>query len=240
MTIRSLLELLFPTRCLVCRTRLHYGSKKVICELCRDGVKCVGERICLSCGCDLPKGGRRRGGWCGACLQHPPYYTQARSLFLYEPPLPALVKAFKFNHDMVALTGLKELLVDSDFGEYEECDLIIPVPLHIKRLKERGYNQSLLLAKTFFPQCIEKISPNILLRDLNTRPQTTLSGDKRRKNLAGAFVVYSQDEVVGKSICLVDDVFTTGTTVNQCSKVLRAAGASSIFVLTLTRVKISG
>ena len=240
MKMRNVLELLFPARCLVCRARLYYGSENIICELCRDEVQCVGERICLSCGCELPRGGTHRAGWCGACLQHPPYYTKARSVFLYEPPLPALVRAFKFNHDMVSLTGLKELLVDKDFGEYEECDLIIPVPLHSKRLKERGYNQSLLLAKTFFPRSIEKISSNILVRERHTRPQTTLSGDKRRKNLAGAFVVHSKNEVVGKSICLVDDVYTTGTTVNTCSKVLRDAGAASILVLTLTRVKITG
>ena len=239
MEMKNVLELLFPRRCLVCRARLHYGSHNVICESCRDDVKSVGEQLCVSCGCELPKRGRRENGWCGACLQHPPHYTTARSVFLYEPPLPALLKAFKFDHDMVSLTGLKELLGDRNFGEYEECDLIIPVPLHNKRLRERGYNQSLLLAKTFFPGCLDKISTNILLRDRYTIPQTTLSGDKRRKNLVGAFVVHSQDELVGKSICLVDDVYTTGTTVNACSKVLRDAGAASVSVLTLARVKIS-
>ncbi|MBI5556992.1 MAG: ComF family protein [Deltaproteobacteria bacterium] len=115
-------------------------------------------------------------------------------------------------------------------------DRIIPVPLHMNRLRQRGFNQSLLLARAFFPDQRNKIIKTALRRQRDTIAQTGLTGLSRRKNLRDAFVVEKKDDVSGKKILLIDDVFTTGTTVNECARVLKQAGAERVDVLTLARV----
>ena len=112
---------------------------------------------------------------------------------------------------------------------------IVPVPLHVDKLRSRGFNQSLLLAKALFPEEKKKIG-HYLCRSRATIPQTGLNGDERRKNVVGAFAVPEPQKIEGKKICLVDDVFTTGTTVNECAKTLKKAGAAEVEVATLAMV----
>lgn len=238
MNYHSVFDLLFPLSCLGCGSRVYYRDRKALCQACSDKVKRLIEPLCVCCGCTLPNFRNAGNHWCGDCLRHPPFYSMARSLFCYESPIPDLLKRFKFNHDMVSFGGFAELLAPFCFADFECCDLILPIPLHVKRLRERGFNQSLLLAQLFFPNCLEKISPDILLRVRHTVPQTTLSGSVRRKNLSAAFSVSQPSLVADKLICLVDDVYTTGATVNQCSRALIEAGAREIRVVTLTRVVI--
>ena len=125
----------------------------------------------------------------------------------------------------------------SSLKDLPEADFIFPVPLHAKRLRQRGYNQAQLLARAFFYKEKNKIKNDILTRCRNTPPQTGLDGAERRKNLKNAFCVNNKDLVSGKTILLVDDVFTTGTTVNECARVLVKAGADNVDVLTLARVR---
>lgn len=235
----SLVDLIFPPSCLGCGSRLYCGDHRAICQECRDNLKRIAEPLCVCCGCTLPNFRSSGDHWCGDCLSQPPYYTMLRSLFFYESPIPDLLKQFKFHHDMVAFDGIGELVLPFDFSAFECCDLILPVPLHTNRLWERGFNQSFLLAKLFFPKSTGKIFPDVLQRVRHTVPQTTLSGLERRKNLSDAFSVTEDDAIKGRVICLVDDVYTTGTTVNQCSRALIEAGAKEIRVVTLTRVSVS-
>jgi ComF family protein len=116
-----------------------------------------------------------------------------------------------------------------------DIDVIMPVPLHPARLREREYNQSLLLADQLGRHTRKPVSTSILLRVLATDPQTTLSRHERLQNLRRAFSVSSPETVAGQRILLVDDVFTTGTTLNECAKVLLAAGAESVDALTAAR-----
>ncbi|MDG4475500.1 ComF family protein [Thiovibrio frasassiensis] len=116
------------------------------------------------------------------------------------------------------------------------ADWIVPVPLHPKRLRERGFNQALLLARAFFPKD-RRITHDLLVRTRVTEPQTRFNGKARRTNLKNAFGVVKPQHIPGKKILLIDDVFTTGTTVNECARVLKKAGAADVMVLTLARVK---
>lgn len=119
----------------------------------------------------------------------------------------------------------------------ETPDHIVPVPLHPKKLRQRGFNQALLLARSFFPGERKKIRSDILVKIRETESQTGLSGTERRKNLRNAFQVKNSGAVSGKKLLLVDDVYTTGTTVRECARMLMKAGAVNVDVLTLARVK---
>jgi ComF family protein len=122
-------------------------------------------------------------------------------------------------------------------GDLAEPDAILPVPLHPERLRLRGFNQALLLAQAFFPDARKRPEPGVLVRLRHTLPQTGMNGAARRKNLRRAFAVSRPETIRGRSVLLVDDVYTTGSTVHECATVLRRAGASRVEVLTLARVR---
>jgi ComF family protein len=173
---------------------------------------------------------------CTACLRHPFAFDQARSLFVYQEPVRSLIHQLKFDGSLVGLSTFAALANQADAAAlFHAPDLILPVPLHIRRLRWRGFNQSLLLAKTCFPVWKEKIHPDLLQRHRATIPQTQLDGADRRSNLEGAFSVRKPLAVQGKSVLLVDDVFTTGSTLHECAKVLRDAGAAEIAAFTVAR-----
>ena len=119
----------------------------------------------------------------------------------------------------------------------KECqvDLIVPVPLHPKRLRWRGFNQSLLLARQVHRLYELPLDPFVLYRDRETAPQTELTEDERRKNVRGAFAIHPGKSLKEKCVLLVDDVYTSGATVNECSRALVRGGAKAVYVLTLAR-----
>jgi ComF family protein len=131
---------------------------------------------------------------------------------------------------------MAQLVKDSGLlEELAKPDYIIPVPLHPRRLRQRGFNQSLLLARAIFAQRADCILPHLLQRNRWTGSQTGRSGKDRRKNLTGAISLAQAGSVQDATLLVIDDVFTTGTTVNECAKVLKKAGAGQVEVLTLVR-----
>lgn len=234
---QAIKELCFPPRCLGCDVNLPSSAGPLFCLACTDTIEFIKEPLCTICGKAFPKaaGGNHR---CSACLKRPPLYSRARAIAHYKAPLVKAVHGFKYGGRTAALASFAKLKNSlHHLGDVGEADIIVPVPLHIKRLRERSFNQALLLAQTFFPEEKDKISVNLLQRHKWTEPQTGLSGPARRKNLKNAFQVTNTEEVVEKSVLLVDDVYTTGTTVNECAKVLRRAGARDVQVFTLARVE---
>lgn len=191
--------------------------------------------LCLCCGVEFSAGGDSH--LCGACLAKPPHFNRARAIFRYDDASAALVHSFKYGGRTVARQTFRALADRATpLAEMESPELIIPVPLHPKRLKERGFNQALVLAQILFPKGRKLISPDLMIRNRWTEPQVGLSGQNRRQNLVGAFSVRVPKKIAGRRILLVDDVFTTGTTLNECAKVLQASGASQVEALTLARV----
>lgn len=172
---------------------------------------------------------------CTLCRQHKYAFDRARAVFCYNDEIGKLIHSLKFSGKKTGLRTMAVLAENSSLADLGSPDIIVPVPLHPVKLRSRGFNQSLLLAKLLFADQKEKIRHS-LVRTRHSRAQTGLKGAERRKNVVGAFAVRAGEVVQGKNICLVDDVFTTGTTVNECAKTLKRAGAASVEVATLAMV----
>lgn len=159
------------------------------------------------------------------------HFSWARGVLIYSDASAKAIHRFKYNKDTTFSRALGSII--SGYPDLEGFDAIIPVPLHIDRLRERGFNQSLLLARAVGKRHRIPVDPFVLKRTRWTEPQVNLSGKERKINVKGAFEV--QGDVRGRSILLIDDVYTTGATVGECSKVLRKGGAKEVCVLTLAR-----
>lgn len=234
---QALIDLLLPSFCLACEKPLGPAPELLFCLECLEKIHCIQSPLCPCCGRVYRKaaGGDHH---CGACLARPHHFNVARALFLYEEPVKEVIHRFKYQGKTVCLPSFANFArtMLPGLAELEGADWILPVPLHPTRLRERGFNQSLLLARAFFPKD-RRISLDLLIRSRPTEPQTSFNGAARRTNLKNAFTVTGPQRIAKKKILLIDDVFTTGTTVNECARVLKKAGASEVVVLTLARVK---
>lgn len=228
--LEALAELLFPARCLGCGRQLGCSRPPLLCTSCSTGIAPLSEPICPYCG--TPGANRS----CPSCLQHSFAFDRARSLFIYQEPIRSLIHDLKFSGSLAGLNTFAALAQQATLADLlHEPDLILPVPLHIRRLRWRGFNQSLLLAQVCFPAWRKKIQPDLLQRHRATVPQTQLDAVLRRSNLHGAFSLSAPELVQGRNVLLVDDVFTTGSTLDECAKVLREAGAAEIAAFTLAK-----
>ena len=229
----ALKDLLFPPACLGCERRLDHSRPPLFCADCQAELAFIRSPLCPCCGTPHVAGGDHL---CGACLNSRYAFDAARSLLYYQAPVANIILALKFGGNLAAVASLEALTTGSDcLGQLGEPDLVLPVPLHPNRLRERGFNQALVLAKGCFPQWRDKINTELLARTRLTTPQSQLSGKERRTNLRKVFTLAQSGGVTGKRVLLVDDVFTTGSTVQECSTILRAGGAARIEVFTLAR-----
>lgn len=201
------------------------------CPDCRGDFFPLGERVCAKCGGPLGRGGNCR--YCTADRE--PAFESARALGLYEGTLRLAIHQLKYKRKVRLARPLGVLLWQTllRYGSPTRFDLALPVPLHPCRLRARGFNQAFLMMRHWPPTLPAR--PDILIKIRNTRPQVGLNLEKRRKNLENAFVLKDSHAVASKDILLVDDVFTSGTTADECARVLRSGGAKSVTILTLTR-----
>lgn len=175
---------------------------------------------------------------CGACLAQPFAFDRARSCVVYNDASRQLILGFKYGDRLHTVTTFLPWLQRAGGDMINACDVIIPVPLHRRRLWQRRFNQSAVLARALAKACGKTCLPGGMLRLRHTPPQKGLSRDQRRRNVAQVFAVSpdQQNNIAGKRVLLIDDVFTSGATLNACARVLRQAGAVNIDVLTLARV----
>lgn len=172
---------------------------------------------------------------CGECHKNEPAFDKAQCFGLHEGALQKAISLFKFHGIKRLSYPLSEKIL---LKQLPQADMLLPVPLHKKRLKYRGFNQSALLGKYIAQRSGMPLTLNTLVRIKNTIPQVGLSAVDRELNIKNAFDVISEEKVKGKKIMLVDDVFTTGATVRECSRVLKRAGAEKVYVVTLTHGKL--
>jgi ComF family protein len=230
----NVLEFLLPRLCLFCGAAVGEQAAVAICPECAGHIEWVASPLCTCCGLVFPV---REGGdrLCGDCQAEPPPFARARAAALYEGPVATAVKRLKFNRRLAYLPLLQSWLQAPLCRELvAAADLLVPVPLHPKRLKQRGFNQAWLLAQAF-PEL--QAAPDLLIRVRHTVPQVQLNPKERRDNVTGAFSVAEPARVQGQNVLLVDDLFTTGATARECARVLSRAGAARVEVLTVARVK---
>ncbi len=228
-------NLLFPPSCTVCSC-LVSGGDQGICNNCLGDIEYIKSPCCSVCGCEMADS-TAGDHLCGDCLRvHPPYIV-ARAVVRYQEPFATLLHSLKYGGDLTVLPPLERLIRAGKINHLTSDEWIIPVPLHLNRLRQRGFNQAVLLAALFYPNDKKRILVSLLRRIRHTDPQTGLDGIARRKNLRHAFTVTSAEKLQGRPILLIDDVYTTGSTVSECSRVLLEAGAKSVKVLTLARVQ---
>lgn len=235
MPFRALLDLLFPPLCHVCRTFIPNAGDLFICAGCLQKINFLSSPLCTTCGAPFAtEGGMDHT--CGACVLHPPSYI-SRSAASLEGPVQDLVHSFKYGNRVHLCQPLGLLLADSlqPFRMEIQPDMIIPVPLHRKRLRQRGFNQSQLIGEVLKKRWKVPLEIGNLRRIRWTEPQTTLHAKERVRNVAGAFSVRAPELIEGKRVLLVDDVLTTGSTLRECAEALQDAGAAAVFAVTVAR-----
>ncbi len=208
-----------------------FGSGGLICRACFDDLL-VPEPVCSRCAMPVST-----GGICGACVKQPPWHESCRALFRYRMPVDGLLLAMKFQHRLALARELGRLMALSLACEREagteSYSCVIPVPLHAARLRERGYNQSLELARPIADVSGLTLDHRCVKRLRRTATQSVLPASQRQRNVRGAFVTLRRfDE---ERVLLVDDVMTTGNTVNELARVLKKAGAARVEVSVAAR-----
>jgi ComF family protein len=266
-TVRSLTDAFLPARCAACRSffrtnRDHLDAPRftekdtgafsggerilssVICGQCLSDFVPIESPLCTACGVPF----KSRAGddhMCGECLMRPRYFRRARAAVVYTPMMMALVRAFKYNGKIQLAQPLGALLAATyrRFWPEADIDLALPVPLHGRRFRHRGFNQAYLLVKDWAgpDSPLAGLSPAVVIaKDVISRlrptaSQTGLGRQDRLKNIKKAFRVDKKPVIEERRILLVDDVYTTGATVDECAKTLLKSGAARVDVLTLAR-----
>ena len=230
--LQKVLDFLLPPLCPVCHDRIETDG---VCPKCFSALEFIGTQKCSVCG--KPLDAIVPGmAVCGACIKNPPLFHQAEAVFKYNDTSKKLILPFKHG-DHIELADLFVKWMWQNSSELiKRNELLMPVPLHWRRLFKRKYNQSALLAKKLAKKYDKVYDPLTLVRVKSTLSQGHLSPKERQKNIKNAFRVKDPKKIKGKHILLIDDVFTTGATVDECAKVLLKAGAKSVDVLTIARV----
>jgi ComF family protein len=236
----GLVDWLYPPRCRACAGRIHGPDSQYFCAACYEHIQLVAHPLCSVCGRPFPDAAGDDHA-CGVCIERVPAFAAARAWACYphedEHPLRRVVQKFKYGRKVSLGKPLGALLARgcAEFLAKIEVDAIVPVPLFPKRLRWRGFNQSALLARQVAKLYDVPVELFVLRRRRETAAQTQLAEDERRRNVRGAFALDAERSVQGLNILLVDDVYTSGATVNECARTLKRGGAKEVYVLTLAR-----
>jgi len=235
----SLSTVLLPATCKLCQSVVEDLRLGVVCRSCWDNVRLIDEPFCGICGYAFPsKAISGEAALCGACRRNLYRFDVARAWAPFQDSVKEIIHQLKYGRHPSLARPLAVRLA----GTYEaqrqrlQTDWLIPVPLHPTRKRERGFNQSGEIARHLSRIVGVPVAQHWLLRTRPTKVQAGLTRRERRQNVSGAFALSKQADVHGKAVLVIDDVFTTGATLNECARILRQSGAARIAVLTVARV----
>lgn len=227
--VKYLLNLIIPIRCLACQRPSK--QKKPLCKACETQMPIL-KNICRHCAAKLPEDAPKQ--MCGQCIKQPPFFTKTIALFCYEDIIVKLITGLKFHQELNVAKLLSHLFCEHIINEKVTVpDIIMPVPLHKKRLKERGYNQAVEIAKPIAKKFNIPLLINACVRIRYTKPQIEMPSELRKQNIKNAFEI--KKSIAGLSIAIIDDVMTTGNTVNELSKMLMKSGAKQVEIWCIAR-----
>ena len=243
--LEALWRLVYPEQCLVCGQVLEVGRRH-FCPACHRGLPWIGDTPCPRCGAAAGRHANTAQG-CAACRSQRFAFRRAIAPLRYEGVARDLILGFKLGRRASLAYVLGDILCDylGESGLSQAVDLVAPVPLHWRRRATRGFNQAGLIALEIGTRFHLPVATRLLKRQRATMTQTALSGLRRGANVRGAFAARSarnggfldrltgRTTLLGKRVLLVDDVFTTGSTVNECARVLREAGVAEVLVATV-------
>lgn len=223
----GLLDLIYPVKCPFCGTVTGDG----ICEACRKRIRKIEEPYCMKCGKPVPSVEQE---YCYDCSRKTHEFEEGRSIWVHKSPVSDALYAFKYQNRRIygEIFGRELAELYGGYLREKEIHLIVPVPLHRKKRQSRGYNQAEIIARILSERTGIPIDTRLLVRRRATVPQKQLNDKARRKNIRGAFAARGQ--VKGQNLVLVDDIYTTGSTLDEAARILRRAGAQKVFFLTIS------
>ncbi len=230
-------DLMMPPQCAACQAPLERTA--ALCPRCWSRISFIERPYCARLGIPFPYDAGPDVLSAAALACDDPY-DRVRSVALYDGPVRDLVMSLKFAGRVSHAPMMAAWMARAGHELIAEAEMIAPVPMHWLRLARRHHNQAALLACHIKAGTNSRLVPDLLVRRRNTRPQIGLSASARARNLTGAFALARSCEVKGRSLLLVDDVFTTGATAVACARVLKRAGAARVDVLTFARVAGEG
>ena len=233
---RRALDFVLPPVCLKCRALV--SDPQSLCASCWAEIKFLGEPLCACCGLPFPHA-LGEGVKCIVCLAKPPVLDRARAAIAYDDASRELILPLKHADRLEATSVFGRWMARAAGELIAEAEIVVPVPLHWRRLAKRRYNQAAVLAYAISNKSGLRVDTASLIRPLASVSQGEMpSARARLKNVARAFVVAERGKtrIAGRRILLVDDVLTTGATLNACAKALKRAGAASVSAVTLARV----
>jgi ComF family protein len=232
---RKLLDAVLPPLCLGCNEIV--ATPGALCAVCWPAFSFIAPPHCAHCGTPFAED-LGESALCGACLARPPRFRRARAALVYDAQSRRLVLPFKHGDRTDLARACGNWMARAGVDLLAEADLVAPVPLHWRRLLMRRYTQALLLARSVARQAPGKLAPDLLRRRRWTGSQAGLKAKERRNNVRQAFDIHPRwvRALEGKAVLLVDDVLTTGATVEACVRTLERGGARHVDVLTLARV----
>jgi len=234
--LKVALDTVLPPLCHLCKASIPDTREELLCDHCLEKCYRIQSPLCLVCGIPFLTS-QGIDHVCGRCQTAPPPFRAARAAFLYEASVKELIHRFKYGHKVLLAHPIGCFIARylSEFVVEVEPDLLMPIPLHRTRLRERCFNQAQLLGEVLAKMWDIPLSIGNLQRVRQTVPQTNLTADERARNVRGAFAMSEPAQIQGKRVLLVDDVLTTGSTVAECSRVLHAGGAEAVCVVTACR-----
>ncbi len=230
---KKLTRMLYPIRCPICEKLPP--KNQLICPACFSSISFVEQPYCYSCGKPLE---RSEQEYCFDCTKNPKSFTRGFSLAVYNAVTKPSLSAIKYKNRRQHL----DFYVQETIATYGSLFLalhleaILPVPIHPKRMKKRGYNQAALFAHTLGGQLRIPVYDSLLIRTLNTLPQKNLSPEKRLENLQKAFALHpalESGQLPFQSVLLVDDIYTTGATMEAITRILKQAGVSHVYIFSI-------